>query len=203
MHNEPYMTQPTKPKKTFLQVVWDILFTIFYPILIIFSLLFVGVVYLFSAISWLVSRLLPRREVEESTQPVVSVWEQWVTLATVSIERILEEEIMFGPSYYQLRTFPASETIVHHYFGDFHHECFGGVLLQKWNTVIPKELPDFDLLFFNGETQQLHYLDTIKAFVWQVEETDKKVVLRWQENEEKGTLTLTEDQVLHDARLLD
>ena len=195
------MTQSPKPKKTFLQVVWDILFTIFYPILIVFSLLFVGVVYLFSAISWLLSWLLPRKK--EETRPPTPTWESWITTATVSIERILTDEIMFGPSYYQLRTLPASEALNHHYFGDFHHECFGGVLLQKWNTVIPKELPDFDLLFFNGETRQLHYLDTIKAFAWHAEKTGNAVTLQWEKDNQPGTLTLTEDQVLHDARLLD
>ena len=195
------MTQTTKPKKTFLQVVWDIVFTIFYPILIIFSLLFVGVVYLFSAISWLLSWLLPRRK-EESPEAPVAGWDAWITTATVTIERLLIDEIMFGPSYYQLRALPSSEPIGTYYFGNFHYECFGGVLLQKWNTVIPKELPDFDLLFFNGQTRQLHYLDTIKAFTWHVEEAAEGITLHWQENEERGTLTLTEDQVLHDARLL-
>ena len=197
------MTQPAKPKKTFLQIVWDIVFTLFYPILIVFSLLFVGVVYLFSAISWLVSRMLPRKRVEYTEEAPRSTWESWITVETVAIERILVEEIMFGPSYYRIRTLPAVEALGHHHFGDFHYVCFGGVLLQKWNTVVPKELPDFDLLFFNGQTQQLHYLDTIKAFNWRVEETTEAVVVQWGENDEQGTTTLTEDHVLHHARLLD
>ena len=198
------MTQASKPKKTFLQIVWDIVFTIFYPILIVFSLLFVGVVYLFSAISWLLSWLLPRKSEEETTpETPAPVWEPWITVGDVSIERMLTDEIMFGPSYYQLRTLPPVASMNHHHFGDFHHECFGGVLLQKWNTVIPKELPDFDVLFFNAETKQLHYLDTIKAFTWRIEETTEGINLHWEESDEKGTLILTEDQVLHDARLLD
>ncbi len=197
------MTQATKPGKTFLQRLWDVAFTVFYPILIVFSLLFVGVVYLFSTISWLLSWLLPRPKENATTDTVPAVWQPWVTTSAVSIERILIDEIMFGPSYYQLRTMPSSESISTHYFGDFHHECFGGVLLQKWNTTVPKELPNFDLLFFNGETAQLHYLDTIQAFAWEVEETPEGILLRWQENDERGEVVLTEDHVLHDARLLD
>ena len=197
------MTQSTKTRKSFLQVVWDIMFTIFYPILIVFSLLFVGVVYLFSAISWLLSRLLPRRKEASATEAQTPVWEAWVTTSAISVERIYVDEIMFGPSYYQLRSLPPSQAIGTHYFGDFYYTCFGGVLLQKWNTTVPKELPDFDLLFFNGETGQLHYLDTIKAFTWKAEETPQGVILRWQENDENGMITLTEDHVLHDARLLD
>lgn len=197
------MTQATKPGKTFLQRLWDVVFTIFYPILIVFSLLFVGVVYLFSTISWLLSWLLPRPKEDSTTAASPATWQPWVTTPTVTIERILVDEIMFGPSYYQLRTLPSSEAIGTHYFGAFYHACFGGVLLQKWNTVVPKELPDFDLLFFNGETAQLHYLDTIKAFAWEVAEIPEGIVLRWQENDEQGEVVLTEDYVLHDARLLD
>ena len=197
------MTQATTSKKTFLQRLWDVVFALFYPVLIIFSLLFVGVVYLFSAISWLLSWLLPRPKESSATDAAPAVWEPWITTATVRIERILVDEIMFGPSYYRLRTSPPMESIGVHYFGEFHHACFGGVLLQKWNTVVPKQLPDFDLLFFNGETAQLHYLDTIKAFAWEVEETPEGMTLRWQENDERGKVTLTEDRVLHDARLLD
>ena len=193
----------TKGRKSFLQVAWDVLFTLFYPILIVFSLLFVGVVYLFSGISWLLSWLLPRRRETASEATAVARWELWVDLPKVTIERILIDEIMFGPVYYQLRTLPAYEMIAVPYFGDFHYECFGGVLLQRWNTVVPRELPDFDLLFFNGDRGQLHYLETIRAFTWQAEQTPSGVRLTWQEDEQPGELLLTEDHVLHEARPLD
>ena len=87
-----------------------------------------------------------------------------------------------------------------HYFGDFQHPCFGGVLLQKWNTLIPKELPNFDLVFFNGQTGTLHYLDTIRAFTWKVEETVKGVTLKWSGEEQQGQLAITEELLLHEAR---
>ncbi len=193
----------TKKRKSFLQVAWDVLFTLFYPILIVFSLLFVGVVYLFSGISWLLSWLLPRRRETTSVETAVARWEPWIDLPRVTIERILIDEIMFGPAYYQLRTLPAHEIIAVPYFGDFHYECFGGVLLQRWNTVVPRELPDFDLLFFNGDTGRLHYLETIRAFTWKGEKVPDGVLLKWQENDQSGELLLTEDQVLHEARPLD
>ena len=179
------------------------LFTLFYPILIAFSLLFVGVVYLFSGISWLLSWLLPRRRETASEETTVARWEPWISLPEITIERILIDEIMFGPAYYQLRTLPAHEMIATPYFGDFHHECFGGVLLQRWNTVVPRELPDFDLLFFNGDTGRLHHLETIRAFTWKVEKTLDGVLLKWQENEQRGELLLTKDWVLHEAQPLD
>ena len=191
----------TKKRKSFLQVAWDVLFTLFYPILIVFSLLFVGVVYLFSGISWLLSWFLPRRRGAVPEEATVARWEPWVSLSKVTIERILVDEIMFGPAYYQLRTLPAYEMIAAPYFGDFHYECFGGVLLQRWNTVVPRELPDFDLLFFNGETGQLYYLETVKAFGWKVNEAPEGLRLVWEENEQLGELLITEDQLRH-ARLL-
>ena len=193
----------TKKRKSFLQVAWDVLFTLCYPILIAFSLLFVGVVYLFSGISWLLSWLLPRRRETASEETTVARWKSWIFLPEITIERILVDEIMFGPAYYQLRTLPAHEMIATPYFGDFHYECFGGVLLQRWNTVVPRELPDFDLLFFNGNTGRLHYLETIRAFTWKVEKTLDGVLLKWQENEQRGELFLTKDRVLHEAQPLD
>jgi hypothetical protein len=192
----------TKKRKSFLQIAWDVLFTLFYPILIVFSLLFVGVVYLFSGISWLLSWLLPRREETEADRAVAPQWEPWITTGKIRIERIWAGEIMFGPAYYQLRTLPACEMIATPYFGDFHYECFGGVLLQRWNTVVPRELPDFDLLFFNGDTGQLHYIDTIKAFAWRVEDTLEGIRLAWQENEQQGEVRLTETQVFN-TRILE
>ncbi len=188
---------------SFFRVAWNVLFTLFYPILVVFSLLFVGVVYLFSGISWLLSWLLPRRRETASEETAVARWEAWVTLPELSIERILIDEIMFGPAYYQLRTLPANEMIATPYFGDFHYVCFGGVLLQRWNSVVPRELPDFDLLFFNGNTGKLHYLETIRAFTWRVEDTLEGIRLGWQENDQSGELLLTEDQVLHNARVLE
>ncbi len=192
----------TKKSKSFFQVAWDVLFTLFYPILIVFSLLFVGVVYLFSGISWLLSWLLPRRKETDSDEVAAPQWEPWITAGKTSIERIWAGEIMFGSAYYQLRTLPAYEAIAVPYFGDFYYACFGGVLLQRWNTVVPRELPDFDLLFFNNETGQLYYLDTIKAFGWQTEKTARGICLKWQENEQPGEMLLTEESLQHNGRLL-
>lgn len=196
------MTQSTKVHKSFLQRVWDVVFVIFYPILVAFSLLFVGLVYLFSALSWLVSWLLPRPK-ETATEASAPTWETWVKNADLSVERIFVDEIMFGPTYYQLRTLPSSEAVSTHYFGDFYHECFGGVLLQKWNTIVPRELPNFDLLFFDGQTGELRYLKTIRAFTWRAEETIKGITLHWRDEQASGSIDLTEDQVRRDARVLD
>ncbi len=196
------MTEPTKAKKTFLQRVWDVVFLIFYPILVLFSLLFVGTVYLFSSISWLLSRLLSRPS-ETASEAEEPTWELWVDNLDLRVERIFVDEVMFGPSYYRLQTLPPSEAVGAHHFGDFQHVCWGGVLLQKWNTLVPKELPNFDLLFFDGKTGDLRYVATIRGSDWRVEDTAKGVLLHWKDGEQDESLTLTEAQVQHDAPILE
>ena len=49
-----------KTKKSFLQITWDIVFTLFYPIITLFSLLFMGLIFILSATSRLISYVLPK-----------------------------------------------------------------------------------------------------------------------------------------------
>ena len=192
------MTKTAKRPLSFLQILWNIVFTLFYPILIAFSLLFVGMVWIFSMLSGLISKLWPQAKKE--AVPVQPTWQPWVIAPSFKLDRLWIDEVMFGPAYYRLKMAGAHNGLEEHYFGDFQHPCFGGVLLQKWNTLIPKELPNFDLVFFNGQTGTLHYLDTIRAFTWKVEETVKGVTLRWSGEEQQGQLAITEELLLHEAR---
>ena len=192
------MTKTAKRPLSFLQILWNIVFTLFYPILIAFSLLFVGMVWVFSMLSGLISKLWPQAKKEVAPAP--PSWQTWVVAPSFKLDRLWIDEVMFGPAYYRLKTAASHDTLEAHYFGDFQHPCFGGVLLQKWNTLIPKELPNFDLVFFNGQTGTLHYLDTIRAFTWKVEETVKGVTLRWSGEEQQGQLYITEELLLHEAR---
>ena len=192
------MTKTAKRPLSFLQILWNIVFTLFYPILIAFSLLFVGMVWVFSMLSGLISKLWPQAKKEAAPAP--PTWQPWVVAPSFKLDRLWIDEVMFGPAYYRLKTAESHDALETHYFGDFQHPCFGGVLLQKWNTLIPKELPDFDLVFFNGQTGTLHHLDTIRAFTWKVEETVKGVTLRWSGEQQQGQLAITEELLLHEAR---
>jgi len=105
---------------------------------------------------------------------------------------------MFGPAYYKLRAIPNNaEALAKDFFGDFKYPCFDGVLLQKFNTVIPKELPDFDLVFLNLKTGQLKYIETIKSFSWNVEESGRGIMVTWQDEGEQYELRLTQERLLH------
>ncbi len=184
----------TGKKKSFLQIVWDIVFICFYPILTTFALLFVGLVYVFSFISGLLSRLVPSKETGvELKKPD---WEPFATCTHFDVEHKLIDEIMFGPAYYQIRTKPAPATAPSDVFGDFMFECFGGVLLQKWNTTVPKELPDFDLVFLDGETATIKKIATLKAFSWNPQQLNEDAVqLKWSTGTEGGEVTIHRNEV--------
>jgi len=47
-----------KPKSVLLQYAWNVLFALFYPFLITFSLLFTGIVWVFSGVSQVLFKLL-------------------------------------------------------------------------------------------------------------------------------------------------
>ncbi len=191
---------PNTEKKTFLQIVWDIVFIFFYPIITTFALLFVGLVFIVSSLSRLLSRLTPSKEtVVEVKKPE---WEPLTTCASFDVERLWVDEIMFGPAYYQLRTKPAMQSVASLYFGDFHVSCFGGLLLQKWNTTVPKELPDFDLVFLDGQTGELQTLKTIKAFNWNAEVLEEdKVLVKWFTGTEGGQMEISRKDVVRDQSL--
>ncbi|MGB3588570.1 MAG: hypothetical protein WBA23_18630 [Tunicatimonas sp.] len=195
------MSQQT-PSKKILNWIWTGIFSVFYPIIMVFSLLFVGVVWVFSTLSWmltsLVRKIFPNVGKEVAPRPTASRWQSFFKSDNLRIERLLKEEIMFGPAYYKLRAIPDNaEALAKDFFGDFKYPCFDGVLLQKFNTVIPKELPDFDLVFLNLKTGQLKYVETIKSFSWNVEESGRGIVVSWQDGEEQHELRLTQERLLH------
>ena len=199
------MSQTPITFKKVLNWLWTGLFTLFYPILMAFSLLFVGLIWVFStlswALSWLIMKIRPARE-EDTSANTAPRWQSFFSSDTFRIERLLKEEIMFGPAYYRLRAISNNvpnniESLAKGFFGDFKYPCFDGVLLQKFNTVIPRELPDFDLVFLNLKTGQLKYIETIKSFSWSVEEQGRGIIVSWQDGKEQFELRLTQERLLH------
>ncbi|MEQ9441280.1 MAG: hypothetical protein RIG62_19710 [Cyclobacteriaceae bacterium] len=203
------MSQTPITFKKVLGWIWTGLFAVFYPIIMAFSLLFVGLVWIFStlswAFSWVILKIRPVQQEEEATQTTPR-WQSFFSNDNLRIERLLKEEIMFGPAYYRLRAISNSvsdsvptnvESLAKDFFGDFKYPCFDGVLLQKFNTIIPKELPDFDLVFLNLKTGQLKYIETIKSFSWRVEELGRGIIITWQDGKEPFELRLTQEQLLH------
>lgn len=178
-------------KKSILNTIWTGLFTLMYPFILVFSIACIGVIHLFSLLSRLISMLpIWKKENTEHTAEQIQEWQPFADLGSLKIESKLEDEIMFGPAYYKLKANKTIQEFSDQYFGNFQVTCFDGVLLQKWNTLTPKQLPDFDLVFLNAKTGTLHPLKTIKSFTWKVEQEADKVILWFDEKKEEGKLII-------------
>lgn len=168
-----------------VKFLWNVLFVIFYPLITTFSLVFVGVLYVFSGLSKLISKISANTETGiEIKKPV---WKHFTTSGKYKIESLFVDEIMFGPAYYKFRTSPAISDFENRLFGDFKHPFGQGLLLQQWNTTNVKDVPDFQLVFFNNETGTIKSLHQIKSFSWNlVTDKEDEVVIKWFTGTEVG-----------------
>src|SRR5690606_21253308 len=105
-----------------------------------------------SGLSKLISKISASTEGIEIKKPE---WTPFIQSGKYALENIYVYEIMFGPSFYKLRTEPTTNVFDERLFGDFKYPFGPGVLLQQWNETNAKEIPDFQLVFFNGETGEL------------------------------------------------
>lgn len=174
--------------------VWNVLFVIFYPLITTFSLLFVGVLYVFSLLSKLISRV--SASVDKGIELKKPEWEDFAQVEGHRFEKLFVDEIMFGPAYYKFRSFPASSALEGKLFGDFFHPFAAGVLLQQWNTINVTEVPDFQLVYFDLETGGVLDIARIKSFSWTIsEETDETLTLKWFTGTEGGDVTISKTDV--------
>jgi hypothetical protein len=175
----------------FLKIGWNLLFVIFYPIITTFSLLFMGILMLFSGMSNVLSRLSTSKS--SGIELKKPEWKPYVEYAGYSIEKIFVDDIMFGPSYNHLRSEPRLNCLENTFFGDFNYPCFNGVLLQKWNTTAFKDLPDFTLVFLDLNTGTLREIERIKSFSWNVvEDKSGQVKVKWFNGTEGGEVEINE-----------
>jgi hypothetical protein len=176
-------------KRSFLQILWTGLFTLMYPFILVFSLIFIGIIHVFSLLSRLISMLPIWGWGEEKVNQVAN-WSPFAKVGSLRIESKFVDEVMFGPSYYKLKANKAIKELSDHYFGDFKFQLQDGILLQKWNDMTNQQLPDFDLVFLNAKTGTLHHLKTIKSFSWKVEQEKDKIILWFDEKKEEGKLII-------------
>jgi len=187
---------PTPRKRSLLQYLWTGLFTLMYPFILVFSFAFVGVVHFFSLLSRLISRFLPISEEKPTTG---SVWQPFAQVGELKVEHQMIGEIMFGPAYYRLKANHSVQALSDQYFGDFQFPFQQGLLLQRWNSLEPQQLPDFDLVFLNAKTNILQRVKTIKAFDWRAEESDNQVTLWFGEKKNSESLTIRADDLQENA----
>ena len=174
--------------------VWNVLFVLFYPLITTFSLLFVGVLYVFSLLSKLISRF--SASVDKGVELKKPEWESLAQIEGHRFEKIFVDEIMFGPAYYKVRSFPQSQSLEGKLFGDFIYPFASGVLLQQWNTINVTEIPDFQLVYFDLETGNLKDIARIKSFSWNIsDETDDALTLKWFTGTEGGDVVVRKEDV--------
>jgi hypothetical protein len=164
--------------------IWNAIFIISYPILASFGLIFIGLTFLFSKISQLLTRIK-----QDGNMPVIkdNDWEE-LPYTNELLEAKLVKQIMFGPSGFTLRRKDGVPSIL----GDF---VFGkrvriieeGLILEKWNTLDSKEMPDFDICLYNPDEDSLRSLTQIRSFDWHVSEKDEKELsFKWFDGTQGG-----------------
>lgn len=178
----------------FYKKAWQVLFTIFYPFITLFSLLFIGLVSLISAVSRLITSPLEKKEEQEVA--VSPDWHVFAEAHGLALRRLPVHEVQFGPLIYKLQSTPAIEALESSYWSDFVVPAGNGFLLQRWPSIEEHELEYFELVFVKAGSQTPVLLHTMPTFYWQVQPTaDGGITLIWNEKEEKR-LHLTAAQLL-------
>ncbi len=164
--------------------IWNAIFILSYPILASFGLIFIGMTFLFSKLSLLLTRLKPEGN------KVVFKESDWETLPYSHdlLEAKLIKQIMFGPSGFRLRRKDGVPSILGDYvFGKKVRVIEEGFILEKWNTLESKEMPDFDICLYNPDEDSLRSLTTIKCFDWHVsEKTEHELSFKWFDGTQGG-----------------
>ena len=164
--------------------IWNAIFIISYPILASFGLVFIGLTFLFSKLSLLLTRLRPEGK------KVVFKESDWETLPFSNdlLEAKLIKQIMFGPAGFQLRRKDGVPSVLSDFvFGKKVRVIEEGFILEKWNTMDSKEMPDFDICLYNPDEDSLRSLTNIKCFDWHVsEKTDHELSFKWFDGTQGG-----------------
>ena len=164
--------------------IWNAIFIISYPILASFGLIFIGLTFLFSKLSQLLTRIRPEGS------KVVFKESDWETLPYSNdlLEAKLIKQIMFGPAGFQLRRKDGVPSVLSDYvFGKKIRVIEEGFILEKWNTLDSKEMPDFDICLYNPDEDSLRSLTNIKCFDWHVsEKTDQELSFKWFDGTQGG-----------------
>lgn len=166
--------------KKLFNILWKIAFILFYPIITAVSLIFTGVIVVFSGISKYLARLSKQNEGELSQPKPAQEWKPFLQFKEVQLTTRKEDEVLFGPPYYKLKAAPQLPELDRYFWGQFNFPCFGGALLQKWNSVKEHELDAFDLVYLDPVRKQLKKLGTLPTYDWKARQLDaESVLIEW------------------------
>ena len=164
--------------------IWNAILIIGYPILASFGLLFIGLTFLFSKISQVLTRLRPEGKT------IVFKETDWETMPHSNdlLEAKLVKQIMFGPAGFQLRRKDGVPSVLSDFvFGKKVRVLEEGFILEKWNTLDSKDMPDFDICLYNPDQDSLRSLTTMKCFDWHVsEKVENELSFKWFDGTQGG-----------------
>lgn len=164
--------------------IWNAIFVISYPILASFGLIFIGLTFLFSKLSQVLTRFRPEGK------NVVLKETDWEPLPYSNdlLEAKVFKQIMFGPAGFKLRRKDGVPSVLSdHVFGNKVRVIEEGFILEKWNTLDTKEMPDFDICLYDPDLDQLKSLTTIKCFDWHVaDKNENELFFKWFDGTQGG-----------------
>lgn len=164
--------------------IWNAIFIISYPILASFGLLFIGLTFLFSKLSQVLTRIRP-----EGNKVVLKETE-WETMPFSNdlLEAKVCKQIMFGPSGFKLRRKDGVPSVLEDFvFGNKVRVLEEGFILEKWNTLESKDMPDFDICLYDPDQDSIRSLTNIKCFDWHVsEKVDNELSFKWFDGTQGG-----------------
>jgi hypothetical protein len=164
--------------------IWNGIFVLSYPILASFGLLFIGLTFLFSKLSQLLTRLKP-----EGKKGVLLAtdWEM-LPNSNALLEAKVEKQILFGPAGVRLRRVDGVPSVLGDYvFGKKIRILPEGFILEKWNTLDAAALPDFDICLYEPELDKIRILTQINSFDWHLAEIkNKELVFKWFDGTQGG-----------------
>jgi hypothetical protein len=164
--------------------IWNSVFVLSYPILASFGLLFIGLTFLFSKLSQLLTLLKP-----EGKKGIL-LQTNWEALPNSNdlLEAKVEKQILFGPAGVRLRRKDGVPSVLgDHVFGKKLRIIPEGLILEKWNTLDAAALPDFDICLYDPELDQIRTLTQVKSFDWHLSEIkEKELVLKWFDGTQGG-----------------
>ncbi|GAB3660992.1 hypothetical protein GCM10028791_35240 [Echinicola sediminis] len=164
--------------------IWNVIFVLSYPVLATFGIVFIGLTYFFSWISKMLTKIRSNESIKEINTPE---WKQ-VSKEIDLIEGKLFKQIMFGPSCYQMRRNDGVPSVLEdHYFGGSIRVIEEGYLMERWNTMDAKKLPDFDICLYEPDEDKLIPLTTIRCFDWHLaEKEENKLYFKWFDGTQGG-----------------
>jgi hypothetical protein len=173
----------------FFRFIWNAIFIISYPILASFGLLFIGITYLFSGLSRVLTKLRTGQDDKQEVEK--SEWHKMHPELEL-IEGKLFTQIMFGPSGYSFRRVDGVPSVIEdHVFGKKINIIEEGILLEKWNTTESKDLPDFDICLYDPDQDSLKSLATIKCFDWHLSEKEENQLnFKWFDGTQGGEVRI-------------